>query len=254
MAPPVARGPRAAAANPVLEVLGRGRESSVLSSGRSRAWASGVKERRDTIRLREPHDPGDKGLTAGWPSHGDTVCAPGRVEQTRGVSALQPGPPCRHAVTRGGTDSQRAKPAALKTPAACGGKVSESSSEEWGRDWAHRTDLRVSEDVPTITRCRGQEQRAEPGPAGSGSDSASCLGPGQVPLLAVSLVPRTVWPVMFAESPWLLGIASVQGWAAPCGSDHRTRPVSSPERTANAGAKTFSPARLQLEAPAAPGR
>lgn len=99
VAPPLARGLRAAAANPVLEVLGCGPESSFLSAGRSQAWASGVRERKAAGRLQEPQDSGDKGLTAGWPSDGGADRDPGHVEQTWGVSALPPGQPRKHALS-----------------------------------------------------------------------------------------------------------------------------------------------------------
>lgn len=99
VAPPLARGLRAAAANPVLEVLGCGPESSFLSAGRSQAWASSVRERKAAGRLQEPQDSGDKGLTAGWPSDGGADRDPGHVEQTWGVSALPPGQPRKHALS-----------------------------------------------------------------------------------------------------------------------------------------------------------
>lgn len=107
VAPPLARGLRAAAANPVLEVLGCGPESSFLSAGRSQAWASSVRERKAAGRLQEPQDSGDKGLTAGWPSDGGADRDPGHVEQTWGVSALPPGQPRKHALShaRGTTSS-----------------------------------------------------------------------------------------------------------------------------------------------------
>lgn len=65
------------------------------------------------------------------------------------------------------------------------------------------------------------------------------------PLLAVSLVPRTALARDAGEILWLLGIASVQGWVAPYGSDHQTQMIRSPERTAHASATTFGPARLE---------